>query len=533
VIHVPIYPCPSQIMSARFRVYASRLSPVARKKETCHIPRPRTAFFVFQSSFIRSQQVTGKAEGNHNNLSKIIRKSVSPFVLRLLNNVLILFIQAWEAKAVIAQVEHRKCYPYWWFRPGANAMARLKFKNGGGRGPTRRGQPQAKNPPDRSGGEDDEPRAEVEDFGDEDMSGKAKGKAVAKVRERKTKTKKETEKEKRAAQRYAKITDLLVEGKKGTELETAIAKWERETKGRGDKARDRDKPRNTETPQEVLISTVEQPSTSHTRSSSSASPFPADQPSLSIPENPTEPTAICLTPDTASDSAFPPPSTTSETYYDRPFDNEGGRRSRSRSPEHPLHYHDTSLGRVPLTHMFKRSLSAPAPQHRLSYPSGLPAAADPAGRNHPLRQVMMPMDTPPTPYDATGHLASHHAHAPGPGHVRRDTISLPVHSSDYSFTHSHHQNDFLRAPDNQHLLSWQEEEDRRRLQNAQEHGYWWTGSAEEDEDEMYEPRREGSFEMGYNVNTEGMGYDQATTSSFDQAYLEVSLCHVNHLSTCH
>jgi hypothetical protein len=76
---------------------------------------------------------------------------------------------------------------------------------------------------------------------------------------------------------------------------------------------------------------------------------------------------------------------------------------------------------------------------------------------------------PPTPYDATGPLASHHAHTPG------------------------------------------------------------TGSAEEDEDEMCEPRREGSFEMGYNANTEGMGYDQVTTSSFDQAYLEVSLCRINRL----
>jgi hypothetical protein len=60
--------------------------------------------------------------------------------------------------------------------------------------------------------------------------------------------------------------------------------------------------------------------------------------------------------------------------------------------------------------MFKCSLSAPAPQHQLSYPAGLPAAANPAGRNHPLRQVTMPMDTPPTPYDGTGHLASHHAY---------------------------------------------------------------------------------------------------------------------------
>jgi hypothetical protein len=59
--------------------------------------------------------------------------------------------------------------------------------------------------------------------------------------------------------------------------------------------------------------------------------------------------------------------------------------------------------------MFKCSLSAPAPQHRLSYTSGLPATANPAGQNHPLRQVTMPTDTPPTPYDGTGHLASHHA----------------------------------------------------------------------------------------------------------------------------
>jgi hypothetical protein len=50
---------------------------------------------------------------------------------------------------------------------------------------------------------------------------------------------------------------------------------------------------------------------------------------------------------------------------------------------------------------------------------------------------------------------------------------------------------------------------------------------------MYKPRREGSFEMGYSINMEGIRYDQATTSLFDQVYLEVSLCCVNHLSTCH
>jgi hypothetical protein len=34
---------------------------------------------ILLSSFIRSQQVTGKVEGNHSNLSKIIGKSVSLF----------------------------------------------------------------------------------------------------------------------------------------------------------------------------------------------------------------------------------------------------------------------------------------------------------------------------------------------------------------------------------------------------------------------------------------------------------------------
>jgi hypothetical protein len=80
--------------------------------------------------------------------------------------------EAWEAKAVIAQAEHRKRYLDWRFRPGANVMARSKFKDGGGGGPTRRGRPQAKDPPDR-GGDYDEPGAEVEDCGDEEMSGKA------------------------------------------------------------------------------------------------------------------------------------------------------------------------------------------------------------------------------------------------------------------------------------------------------------------------------------------------------------------------
>lgn len=399
--------------------------------------------------------------------------------------------KAWEEKAVTAQAEHRKRYPDWRFRPGANAMARLKFKDGGG-GPTRRGHTRVKVPPDRGGGEDDEPGAVLDDLDAEEMSGKAKGKAVTRGRERKTKTKKQIEKEKTASQRHVKIKDFLVEGKTPAELEAAIAEWDRETKGRDDKDKDHEKSGNAEA------------------SSSSASPFSAHQPHLSIQEDLVEHIASSLTPDTVSEGAFPP-SSSSETYRNRPFDNNP-QRSRSRSPDNPPHYHVTSLSKVPLTHMFKRSLSAPAPHHRSSYPSEALTHAN----NHPLRQVMMPVDTPPTLYEGTSHVPPH-AHGHGPGHIRRDTISLPIHSSEYLFAQSH--ND-LGFRDIERSLSWQEEEDRRRVESAQEHGYWWTGSADEDEDDMYEPRREGSFEMGFNISTEGMGYDETATSSFDQAYLE-------------
>lgn len=43
-----------------------------RKRDASYIPRPPNAFILFRSSFIKSQQVPGKVEGNHSTLSKII-----------------------------------------------------------------------------------------------------------------------------------------------------------------------------------------------------------------------------------------------------------------------------------------------------------------------------------------------------------------------------------------------------------------------------------------------------------------------------
>lgn len=43
-----------------------------KKRDASYIPRPPNAFILFRSSFIRSQQVPEKVEGNHSTLSKII-----------------------------------------------------------------------------------------------------------------------------------------------------------------------------------------------------------------------------------------------------------------------------------------------------------------------------------------------------------------------------------------------------------------------------------------------------------------------------
>ncbi|KAF8879400.1 hypothetical protein BD779DRAFT_1155694 [Infundibulicybe gibba] len=112
-----------------------------KKRDASYIPRPPNAFILFRSSFIRSQQVPGKVEGNHSTLSKIIgvkNLSISP-EWALITTCAGMYWKTlpreerekWEAKAVVAQAEHRRRYPDWRFRPGANAMAKLKVKDGG------------------------------------------------------------------------------------------------------------------------------------------------------------------------------------------------------------------------------------------------------------------------------------------------------------------------------------------------------------------------------------------------------------------
>ena len=99
--------------------------------------------------------------------------------------------EVWEAKALVAQAEHRKRYPDWRFRPGANALAKLKVKDGPS--PNRRRHSQS--------GRKTQPR------GESNANKKSKD------------------------ERCAIIADLLVEGKTGVDLEDAVKKWEDKNKG--------------------------------------------------------------------------------------------------------------------------------------------------------------------------------------------------------------------------------------------------------------------------------------------------------------
>ncbi|KAL4079804.1 hypothetical protein J3A83DRAFT_4085878 [Scleroderma citrinum] len=155
----------------------------SKKRDASYIPRPPNAFILFRSSFIRSQQVPEKVEGNHSTLSKIIGKYWKTLSREER--------EVWEAKALVAQAEHRKRYPDWRFRPGANALAKLKVKDGPS--PNRRRHSQS--------GRKTRPRGESN--------------ANKKSRD----------------ERCAVIADLLVEGKTGVDLEHAVKKWEDKNRG--------------------------------------------------------------------------------------------------------------------------------------------------------------------------------------------------------------------------------------------------------------------------------------------------------------
>ncbi|KAF8656418.1 hypothetical protein AX16_002562 [Volvariella volvacea WC 439] len=201
IVHEPLSlmitstPPDSPLSPTESILHAAPRGSHGKKRDASYIPRPPNAFILFRSSFIRDQQVPGKVEGNHSTLSKIIGMywKTLPKEER----------QKWEEKAVIAQAEHRKRYPDWRFRPGSNAIAKLKIKDEGCGSSRKRSSRRAK-------------AVEGAAVGHSEGGPKERGKAKAKVKD------KMIEEDRRCA----KIADLLKSGKKGSELEAAIREWE-------------------------------------------------------------------------------------------------------------------------------------------------------------------------------------------------------------------------------------------------------------------------------------------------------------------
>ncbi|KAK0469317.1 uncharacterized protein EV420DRAFT_1757106 [Desarmillaria tabescens] len=159
------------------------LPPLVESTSSSYIPRPPNAFILFRSAFIRSQRISGRVEGNHSTLSKIIG-----MYWRALTNE---EKQEWEAKAKVALEEHRRRYPDWRFRPGVNGG---RGRGRGGRGRRGRGR----------GGEGDG-RGREKRGGDPERNGK--------------------------------ILDLLVEGRPREDLERAVQEWDRERGRAGKRSR--------------------------------------------------------------------------------------------------------------------------------------------------------------------------------------------------------------------------------------------------------------------------------------------------------
>ena len=142
-----------------------------KKKADDHIPRPPNAFILFRSSFIKSRHVSTEVETNHSTLSKIIGLTWQnmPHEER----------QFWHSKAKVAQAEHKRKFPDYAFRP---SHVKAKGVGGGGGG--------------NSGGTAAEKR-KVREVGPKDMK------------------------------RCAKIAQLLIEGKKGADLQAAVEEFDK------------------------------------------------------------------------------------------------------------------------------------------------------------------------------------------------------------------------------------------------------------------------------------------------------------------
>ncbi|TEB24348.1 hypothetical protein FA13DRAFT_1326381 [Coprinellus micaceus] len=175
----------------------------AKAKKGDHIPRPPNAFILFRSSFIRSQQIPDKVEGNHSNLSKIAGA--------YWNSLPGEEKREWEAKAAAASERHRQVYPDWRFRPN-QYHGQPKARESAAGGSSRRRSTISTAP------EAGPSSAVVEEKNSDAVPARsAKGKGKEKESARFAEEDNE---------RWVKIANLLREGKKGPQLTLAVEEWE-------------------------------------------------------------------------------------------------------------------------------------------------------------------------------------------------------------------------------------------------------------------------------------------------------------------
>ncbi|KAF7329500.1 HMG box domain-containing protein [Mycena kentingensis (nom. inval.)] len=376
----------------------NRRTGKAKSRAPSYIPRPPNAFILFRSSFIRTQNVPERVEGNHSQLSKIIGRYWKALPQEEKAK--------WEDKARAAQAEHRRRYPDWRFRPANDRSGKPK--------------PQRRKGRIKDGGDDD-------DYEPPDDPGEPRGRRSARGRKpvarddsedgKRTRSRKGKGKEKAKEddddERCDKIAELLGEGKRGKALEEAVNEWEEN--GRVDV---------------IVVPPKRQRGRKRAVSVDSQEDRDRDNgPHPPLSPHPQEPPASPLSP--------------YESPYLHHLNAVPLSTSTSASPiPGPARAATNATELMPppsLTQMHKRSLSAPCGD-RAAYPAPLPPTfgqpnipppplASSTSEGYPPAYGYIPPPALSPPAHRQTHpqpRPSRYARPPTARHGRRDTISLPI-----------------------------------------------------------------------------------------------------------
>jgi len=284
--------------------------------------------------------------------------------------------------------------------------------------------------------------------------------------------------------RCAKIAGFVAEGIRGEELEVAVKEWEVDHKLPKANARDIKSRNRTKQTQSS--------SSFHVRS-------PSDASSRAQAANRSKKSALKKT---SLDISSQTSKTKSPIVLEAVEDlvNDGSSVTGS-SPN--IAFKNT----LPLTHMFKRSLSVPISDEQQSYfqqpPSEPPDSS--ADEFSPASAGPVTSVWGMEPYkDSVPHTSSGRA-----GHSLGETVSLPMSSSSSTGV-------FDSSP---HHLTWQEAENRRRLEETQGPELWWPQRSSTSDSPDFPERREPVSAGALPA----MGYDthQSAGNDFDRGYTEV------------